>query len=269
MNNDIFNSKYYDQYRRKGWLGLLGIREKRPFMNSYWKREIRKFGIAKIRILDIGCGIGEWLMSAGEVYPAVGCDLSYYAVTEIKQNTKTPVLVSDALNLPFNDSTFSIITAFDVIEHLADPEVFLKSIFRVLQEDGVLIFSTPNPNSFGSKIKGRREDLKMLSYDQRAYEWFGWRDDTHINIKSIAEWRVLLEIVGWRIVRDGSDTLWDIPYFPGIPYWMQKVVFISLHWSLTYCFGFFPWTLGENYVCIGRKDITSQVEYESKTLKTS
>jgi hypothetical protein len=92
-----------------------------------------------------------------------------------------------------------------------------------------------------------------MPYELRMWEWHALRDESHINIRPFSEWRNLLKINDFRIARDGTDTLWDVPYFKGIPYAVQKVPFISLHWILTWLFGFFPWKWGENYVCIARK----------------
>jgi 2-polyprenyl-3-methyl-5-hydroxy-6-metoxy-1,4-benzoquinol methylase len=47
----------------------------------------------------------------------------------------------EALNFP--DNSIGAIGAFDVLEHLESPEVFLNEVFRVLQPGGVFICSVP------------------------------------------------------------------------------------------------------------------------------
>jgi ubiquinone/menaquinone biosynthesis C-methylase UbiE len=49
----------------------------------------------------------------------------------------------DALNLPFKDESFDIVTAFEVIEHLYDPQKALGEIRRILKMDGIALISTP------------------------------------------------------------------------------------------------------------------------------
>jgi len=45
--------------------------------------------------------------------------------------------------LPFAASTFDLVTAFDVIEHVADDEQVFAELTRVLKPDGRLVFSVP------------------------------------------------------------------------------------------------------------------------------
>jgi 2-polyprenyl-3-methyl-5-hydroxy-6-metoxy-1,4-benzoquinol methylase len=51
---------------------------------------------------------------------------------------------------------FSIVTAFDVIEHVADPNEFLRGIADVLDADGVFFLSTPDVESLTASVFGRR-----------------------------------------------------------------------------------------------------------------
>jgi SAM-dependent methyltransferase len=51
---------------------------------------------------------------------------------------------------------FAVVTAFDVIEHVADPAAFLRSAASVLQPGGFLFVSTPDVDSLTATIFGRR-----------------------------------------------------------------------------------------------------------------
>lgn len=180
-------------------------------------------------------------------------DVSQDALHITKGKVSSPLLCASAEKLPYGAEVFSCVVAMDVIEHLQHPEGFLSEAHRVVKKNGVFIFTTPNPSSLGARLKGnapRRTDLPPW---ERLNEWQGWRDDTHISIKSTEEWRSLLDKYGFKIVRDGTSTLWDVPYTRWVPYGLQKIVFISAQWVLTWLFGFFPWRYGENYVCISRK----------------
>lgn len=251
----MFDKEYFNRYRCKTWLSVLGIEKKKPFLWAYWKRQLRKLVSEKDFILEVGCGLGECIESMNRDFEIVGCDISYYAVKEAIGKTKIPLLVSNAEALPFKKAMFRVVLAFDVIEHLLNPEIFFVEVNRILRNDGILIFSTPNPDSFGARIKKQKYEQNGLSQscEHELYEWFGWRDNTHINIRSITEWRKTLNESNLSIIDDGSDTLWDIPYFRIIPRSIQKLFFIPIHWVLTYFFGFFSWSFGENYICIAQK----------------
>ncbi len=50
----------------------------------------------------------------------------------------------DATRLPFRSGSVDLVTAFEVLEHLADPEGLVREIARVCRRDGLALISTPN-----------------------------------------------------------------------------------------------------------------------------
>lgn len=61
----------------------------------------------------------------------------------------TELVVGDAMALPtpFPHSSFDAITAGEILEHLDDPMGFLRGCHNTLVPQGILVLSTPNPNS--------------------------------------------------------------------------------------------------------------------------
>ncbi len=57
-------------------------------------------------------------------------------------------IVGSIEKLPFNDRSFDLITANMVVEHLPEPHILLSEINRVLAEDGLFIFHTPNIKNY-------------------------------------------------------------------------------------------------------------------------
>jgi len=55
-------------------------------------------------------------------------------------------------HLPFPPASFDVATANMVVEHLADPDVVLREVQRVLQPGGMFIFHTPNVRSVMMRI---------------------------------------------------------------------------------------------------------------------
>ena len=54
--------------------------------------------------------------------------------------------------LPFEDDTFDVVHANQLIEHLSDTDMFIKEVYRILKASGYLIISTPNLASFHNII---------------------------------------------------------------------------------------------------------------------
>ena len=53
-------------------------------------------------------------------------------------------MLMDAMQLEFDEASFDVVTAFEVIEHLPDFRRFLGEVHRVLKLGGVFMVSTPN-----------------------------------------------------------------------------------------------------------------------------
>ena len=102
------------------------------------------------KLLDLGCGIGLTLSILAQKFPnSVGCDIDKdmsRATNEVLREVglKTPVIIYDGKKLPFKNNEFDIVASIEVIEHVQNPQQFLKEIFRVLKKDGVLHITTAN-----------------------------------------------------------------------------------------------------------------------------
>ena len=99
------------------------------------------------KILDVGCGRGFFLTQAKkrgwEVY---GTEYSPKAVELCASNgidMKTGKLSTDL----FNIKDFDIITSFEVLEHINNPNEELKHINNLLRKGGLFYCTTPNFNS--------------------------------------------------------------------------------------------------------------------------
>ena len=95
------------------------------------------------RILDVGCGTGANLKMLGLYGQAEGLDISEQAVEFCKQRGLGDVKLGAIEDLPFEDQSFDIVTALDVIEHLDDDAAGLQEMRRVLRPGGTLLLFVP------------------------------------------------------------------------------------------------------------------------------
>ncbi len=109
------------------------------------------------KVLDIGCGTGIGLdLLAESADMVVGIDYSKESINyAMKNNNKKNLTfkVMDCRELRFNDEEFSLITSFEVIEHIYEHEKFIQEVKRVLEPNGVFICSTPNTKVFSPRGK--------------------------------------------------------------------------------------------------------------------
>jgi SAM-dependent methyltransferase len=100
------------------------------------------------RALDAGCGTGYGCVELARVSPHVaGIDVSSDAIAYAREHSPTPHIhyaCASVTAIPFAAAAFDLVTAFEVIEHLADWRLLLAETRRVLRPHGVLLVSTPN-----------------------------------------------------------------------------------------------------------------------------
>lgn len=110
----------------------------------------KKFGNANI--LDIGCGAGMLTNALSQAGHCVfGIDLSESSLAIAKKRDPTGLVMyqkANAYALPFPDSSFEIVCATDVLEHVEMPQKLIAEASRVLKPGGLFFFHTFNRNFF-------------------------------------------------------------------------------------------------------------------------
>jgi SAM-dependent methyltransferase len=107
--------------------------------------------------LDLGCGEGDFtelLAQAGA--DALGADVAESALARAR--TAHPglefALVPLDGPLPFEDSTFALVWASEVIEHVSDTARWLSEVRRVLAPRGRLLLTTPAHGRVAIALRG-------------------------------------------------------------------------------------------------------------------
>jgi SAM-dependent methyltransferase len=136
------------------------------------------------RILDVGCAFGRMLRDLPENWHRYGVDSSEYALSVARSEVPGATFVRCELP-PRELGKFDLITAFDVIEHIADLEPMLERIDQMLVPGGTFLFVVPVYDG-------------PLGWLVRALDF----DVSHVNKWSRAAWLARAEqrfdIVGWR-----------------------------------------------------------------------
>ena len=102
--------------------------------NFQFKESLARYEFAErsfkknLKILDIGCGTGYGSAALGKKREVIGIDNNKDAINYAKKyySKKVEFLVADALKLPFKKNEFDGACSFEVIEHLKNPNRFLK-----------------------------------------------------------------------------------------------------------------------------------------------
>jgi ubiquinone/menaquinone biosynthesis C-methylase UbiE len=94
-------------------------------------------------LLDVGCGTSAAFLKAISPEIKQGFGVDFKVDDNHFGNIKTIQLRLDN-NLPFEDSSFDVVTMLAVLEHIEKEQQILKEIYRVLIPGGKLILTVPS-----------------------------------------------------------------------------------------------------------------------------
>jgi methionine biosynthesis protein MetW len=149
------------------------------------------------RLLDVGCGDGTLAVLVKDKYRKVyGVDISAEAIERAKGRGVEAVRVNlNSETLPFKADYFDTVTCLDVIEHVFDPRVLIKEIYRVLRPESEGFISTPNIRFLrflqSIILTGR---FPKTSGDSTLY------DGGHIHFFTFKDTEFLLQEAGLRVL---------------------------------------------------------------------
>jgi 2-polyprenyl-3-methyl-5-hydroxy-6-metoxy-1,4-benzoquinol methylase len=144
----------------------------------------------KIRLLDVGCGKGDFLKyilsknSGIELYGIDLVDNNYPGIHFIKADFLEERLEAD----------FNVICSLMTIEHIGEPHLFIQRIYNLLQPKDLVFIMTINSNSLIYKIARFLNMLDMRVAHDRLYSFH------HLNHYTNRSLKKLMEINGFEIL---------------------------------------------------------------------
>jgi SAM-dependent methyltransferase len=104
------------------------------------------------RLLDVGCGSGDWLLTMRELgWQVEGLDFDAAAAGVARERGLT-VRCGVLEQQQYASDSFDAVTMNHVIEHVADPLGTLRHCARVLKRHGQFVLFTPNTRSLGHRV---------------------------------------------------------------------------------------------------------------------
>ena len=156
LKNEQLNSIYLHNYFKNKKYGYVGYELQEVLRKKNFERWLEDAGdhIPKnkiIRSLDVGCAAGYCLdVMKEKVWDVEGIELEEEMHTVLN---RTGYNVSKTRLEDFEtEKKYSVITLFDVLEHIPDPDKVFKKLYSLLEADGVIIIVTPDHKSFQRKF---------------------------------------------------------------------------------------------------------------------
>jgi len=151
--SEIYNADYFLGAGSEE--GRTATREMKRATARLYLEEIKRYcDAAGGRLLEVGCGDGDFLVEAEAAgYLVTGVELAAPACEQARARLKNGEVLCGLLEstgLP--DEHFDLCVLSDVIEHVRDPSAFLANIRRLLKPDGAIFIATPSLASWSAKL---------------------------------------------------------------------------------------------------------------------
>jgi len=127
---------------------------------------VESFGKPPAKILDVGCGDGEYLKKLKNLgFETYGVDINPRAV-EVARRKGLNVFLGELHEAKYPDNFFDVIILKDVLEHVHSPTSVLEEAFRILKPGGILKVGGP---SFGVEARMSSRFWSLLNVPQHLY----------------------------------------------------------------------------------------------------
>lgn len=170
------------------------------------------------RLLEVGCGIGNFLVDAvrdprpfNRVH-AVEVGLETARIARSQAGRAGSVLLAPGEALPYRDCCFDAVVARGVLHHMADPAAAIREMFRVLHPGGRLVILEGNPASIYRRVLLGLADLLRIPHEDTQYR--------HLYPAEIAERLAIFSQIRSRAVNGlfaplayvgvGGERLWNV-----------------------------------------------------------
>jgi len=181
---------YTDNYFDNTSVGYFHYKENKELRKKNFQKWIDEaFSFQKpdenLNALDIGCAAGYCLeIFTTKGWRPYGIELNTEYANQSQQNGYK-VYNSSFLDIHFEEK-YSIITLFDVVEHLTDLQEHFSKLHSILDNNGIVVLITPDYDSLQRKLFGKK--------------WFQFKPIEHINYFSLATFKKLTDSTGFQII---------------------------------------------------------------------
>lgn len=190
------STDYYSHQQNKKGL-VPRIYESVKSLNIKKKASYALCGLPKGKLLDIGCGVGDFLCHV----KALGWEVAGIEPSESARSIASerlgflPLLPSESAVFP--DHSFDVITLWHVLEHVDDLKSQTSELKRLLKPGGRLVIALPNFQSFDCQY-----------YKQN---WAAWDVPRHLNHFSPDVIQSIICSLDFKFL-DNQKLKWDAYY---------------------------------------------------------
>ena len=135
---------------------LINVSHKLSYKDRTLIKILNDYGIRNKNCLDIGPGSGRWInfLKKKQLKNIYAVDISDKVIDLNKKNCSKIFKIDFEKNkIPLKNCSIDLAICFEVLEHLRQPENFLREIIRLLKKNSIAVFTLPNILSFSSRVR--------------------------------------------------------------------------------------------------------------------
>jgi len=180
LPDDAGLAKYYAEEYRLDYQNVSGPptehhRKKRINEANHRIRNLGDNLNSGMRLLDFGCGSGEFVELCGKQgIASTGFEPGEAYSAHARETMGLNVVTGAFQDLDF-DEKFDLITSFHVFEHLVDPLAAIKKMNTWLNPNGKILIEVPNTNYILIKGFGGLHFAHTLGFARYSLEYLGAR----------------------------------------------------------------------------------------------
>lgn len=141
---------------------------KRETARLYLAEIRRYFGAPGGRLLEVGCGDGNFLVEAEAAgFEVAGVEYSSAACENARSRIRGEIYCGEIENQSLREGQFDLCVLSDVIEHVRDPIRFMQAVHRFLKPGGGIFLTTCSLDSWSAKFL--RQDWMEFKTEHLVY----------------------------------------------------------------------------------------------------
>lgn len=166
----VVNSLYQGEGARRWWQNYLSSQRKRlpwikriMFENGRFDprykiiTRIQRFVAKPARLIDVGCGAGDFLAVAKKFCSSVeGVEINPLTANYVKEQLGIPVYTVPVELMESPGEPYDVVVLNQVIEHVSFPVELLRACNRLLRPGGILYIGCPNIDALSVRFFGLR-----------------------------------------------------------------------------------------------------------------
>lgn len=190
-------------------------KQQHDFYEVFWEEELKETVDHHILdgddrkgldILSIGCGAGTDCWDLTSDHNVCGIDISESGLEIAKKHGIKTKFSSVTEPIPYPDSSFDVVIAKDILEHILDPMSVAIEIRRVLRPNGHMVINIPNQFHWRFRLRylfGHNLVWKTFMHDHT--ELFDEWNYIHVRFFTWKGLNKFLSLAGFKITKQYFD----------------------------------------------------------------